>query len=136
MPYVPEAAALNQPAVRIAEIRSQLGPGPWRQPIVGLDVLRAVLIAWEPGYASVPHVHPRAVEVFHVLEGSAAFRIGHDVERIVGPGTVLLAPPAVWHQIRVVGRQDLLLMVTLAPNEDASDETIEQQDRAGRASPR
>ncbi len=88
-------------------------------------MLRAVLIAWEPGYASVPHVHPRAVEVFHVLEGSAAFRIGDDVERIVGPATVLLAPPAVWHQIRVVGREDLLLLVTLAPNEDAGDETIE-----------
>jgi quercetin dioxygenase-like cupin family protein len=45
------------------------------------------------GSGPSPHVHPRAEEVFHVLEGRAAFRIGNGEDRIVGPGTVLLAPP-------------------------------------------
>jgi quercetin dioxygenase-like cupin family protein len=48
-------------------------------------------MAWEPGFRTVPHVHPRAEEVFHVLEGRAAFRIGSGEDRIVGPGTILLA---------------------------------------------
>jgi Mannose-6-phosphate isomerase len=126
MPYVTDSEALNVPAVTIAEIQRRLGPAPWRQPIVGTDALRVVLLAWEPGYASVPHIHPREVEVFHVLHGAAAFRIGVGEELIARPGTILLAPPATLHSIRVVGDAPLVLIVALAPNEDAGDETIEQ----------
>ena len=125
MPYVSDSEALNLPTVTIAEIEHRFGPAPWRQPVVGTDALRVVLISWEPGYASVPHVHPREAEVFHVLLGAAAFRLGAADEVIAGPGTILLAPPATLHSIRVVGEAPLLLIVALAPNDDASDETIE-----------
>lgn len=126
MPYVPASEALNRPEVTVEEIRCGFGPPPWRQPIVGSAALRVVLMAWEPGFRTVLHVHPRAVEVFHVLEGRAAFRIGNGEDRIVGPGTVLLAPRATWHSIRVVGDEPFLMLIAQAPNEEADDETIEQ----------
>ena len=126
MPYVPGSEALNRLEVAIEEVRRGLGPPPWRQPIVGSTALRVVLMAWKPSFRTVPHVHPRAEEVFHVLEGQAAFRIGNEEDRIVGPGTVLLAPRATWHSIRVVGDAPLLMLIALAPNEEADDETIEQ----------
>ena len=126
MPYVPGAEALNLPGVTIAEVRRRFGPPPWRQPIVGSAAVRVVLLAWEPGYRSIPHVHPRAEEVFHVLEGRATFQIGDGESRIAEPGTLLLAPRATWHAIQVDGAEPLLMLIALAPNEDAEDETIER----------
>jgi quercetin dioxygenase-like cupin family protein len=125
MPYVPNTEALNEAAVDITEVRRRSGSGAWRKPIVGSGALRVVLLSWEPRYETVPHIHPRAEEVFHVLEGRAAFRIGNEEERIVGPGTVLLAPRGTQHAIRVVGDTFLLMLIAVAPNDDTDDETIE-----------
>ena len=125
MPYVSPAEALNRMAVAIPALRRKTGPPPWRVPIVATADLRVVLIAWEPGFRTVPHVHPRADEVFHVLRGRALFRIGSAEPRVVGPGTILLAPHGTWHDIAVTGEEPLLLLAALAPNEEATDETIE-----------
>lgn len=126
MPYVAPSEAPNQRDVSLEQVRRDCGPPPWRKPLIATPALRVVLWAREPGFRTVPHVHPRAEEVFYVLEGRAGFTFGDEAERIVGPGALLLAPRTVWHTIRVVGDEPLIMMVVLGPNEDAHDETVEQ----------
>jgi mannose-6-phosphate isomerase-like protein (cupin superfamily) len=51
----------------------------------------------EPGFAGPPlHVHHRLTDMFYVLEGTLAYRIGED--QVDGPaGTFLCAPPGTPH---------------------------------------
>jgi mannose-6-phosphate isomerase-like protein (cupin superfamily) len=126
MPYTPPDAALNLPAVDLAALRRQMGPPPWRQPLVASAAMRCVLSEWPAGFSPPTHWHPRATETFHILAGTAVFRFGGEVEdRVAGPGTLLMAAPGVAHTISVPGPQPLLMLVTLTPNEDAPDETAE-----------
>jgi quercetin dioxygenase-like cupin family protein len=64
--------------------------------------------------------------VFHVLDGRAVYRFaGDDREIVAGPGTVLHARPGEAHEISVPGPDPLVLLVSVTPNEDAPDETVE-----------
>jgi quercetin dioxygenase-like cupin family protein len=118
VPFVSATEALNQSFVDLEALSQASGEPPWRRCLVGTPGLRAVLICWPPGFSSVRHVHPAAEEVFSV--------IGDDPEREVGPGSFLFAERGVRHLIRVPdGGEPLLLLATVAPNEDWAQETIE-----------
>lgn len=126
MPYVAPEEALNAPSVDIEAIRREMGPAPWRRPLVATPAVRMVLIEWPAGYVTVPHRHPRAVETFQVLRGRAAFRFGgDDADRGAAAGQVLHAPRDVMHAIGVPDSQGVTLLCTVTPNEDSRDETIE-----------
>lgn len=126
MPYVDPQDALNAPQIDLAQIEREMGPMPWRKPLVGLPAVRWVLIGWPAGFVAQTHFHPRAAEVFHVLRGRAVFRFGADgPRRAVEAGTMLFAPPGMQHTISVPGPEPLVMLASLSPNEDASDETID-----------
>jgi quercetin dioxygenase-like cupin family protein len=126
MPYTPPDAALNAPAVTFEAVRRSMGPPPWRKPLVASASTRSVLSEWPAGFRAPTHWHPRATETFQVIAGRAEFRFGGEsAGREVGPGTLLSAAPGVAHTIRVVGDEPLLMLVTVTPNEDAPDETVE-----------
>lgn len=125
MPYVAEGEALDLPFVDIDILADKMGPPPWRACIVGTPGLRVILLHWAPGFATIPHLHPAAEEIFQVVRGRACFTIGDEPEREVGPGTFLLAMRGVRHVIRVPEGEPLLLLAAVAPNEDWPDETIE-----------
>lgn len=126
MPHVPAGDALDLPLLDLAELAAKAGPAPWREMLVGTGGLRVVLLRWPPGYATVPHVHPHAEEIFLVLEGRAVFAIGEEPELEAGPGSFLFARRGELHAIRVPeGGGDLTLLASVAPNEDRPDETIE-----------
>jgi mannose-6-phosphate isomerase-like protein (cupin superfamily) len=126
VPFVPAAEALNAAAVDLDEITRESGEPPWRRCLVGTPGLRVVLLAWPPGYSTIPHVHPAADEIFSIVRGRALIAIGSDPEREVGPGSFLLAERGVRHAIRVPeGDEPLLLLAAVAPNEDWAEETIE-----------
>ena len=124
-----EDEALNRVATDLDAICQEMGEPPWRRPVVATRAVRWVLLQWPPGYATVPHYHPRAVEVFHVLRGQGVFRIGGEdsgeKDWRVGPGALLLAACGVRHAITVPGPEPLLVLASVAPNEEAPDETIE-----------
>jgi quercetin dioxygenase-like cupin family protein len=127
VPYVAPADALNLPQVDLGELAREQGPPPWRVPLIGTDAARWVLIAWPAGYTSVPHRHPYAEEVFYIVRGQATFWFGNDLAaRHARSGMLLLAPRDVLHTIVVNGPHPLLLLCSLAPNDDRPDETIEQ----------
>ncbi|MCJ7711283.1 MAG: cupin domain-containing protein, partial [Chloroflexi bacterium] len=87
--------------------------------------IRVVLWGWPVGYSTVPHRHPRAEEMFHVLRGHAVFTFAGEADRTAGPGSLLVAPRGVAHAIRVIGDEPFVMLIAVAPNEDSDDETIE-----------
>ena len=60
----------------------------------------------EPGQASPIHHHPRADEIYHVLEGEGVFSDGR-LERRPGPGGTILFPAGEAHQVRSLTRMVL-----------------------------
>jgi quercetin dioxygenase-like cupin family protein len=127
MPYVTVAEGLNQAFLDLGSLRERTDAAPWRTALVGMPGLRVVLQRWPPGFATVPHHHPGAEEIFLVIDGQARFTIGDRPERTVGPGELMLAQRGERHSIRVPedGR-DLVLLAAVAPNEDVPNETIEE----------
>jgi len=125
MPHVADGEALDRSFVDLDALAADLGPPPWRACLVGAPGLRVVLLHWPSGFATVPHVHPSAEETFRVVRGRAMFTIGAEPEREVGPGDFAFAGRGVRHAIRVPDGETLLLLASVAPNEDRADETIE-----------
>ena len=78
------------------------------------------------GFATVPHLHPHAVELFEVLSGRLGFRLDGEPEQVAGPGTLLLARIGQTHGLRVIGDQPLVIAATVAPNQDVPDEAVDQ----------
>jgi quercetin dioxygenase-like cupin family protein len=129
MPHVAPDEGLNRSFAALADIGSAMGVepggGPARVALVGSPGLRVVLLRWPPGFATVPHHHPHAEEVFLVLEGRATFIIGSAPPRLVEPGVLVLARRGERHAIEVPDDVELLLLAAVAPNEDRADETLE-----------
>ena len=125
MPHVARGEALDRAFMDLDALAAELGPPPWRACLVGTPALRVVLLHWPAGFATVPHVHPAAEEVFQVIRGRARFAIGDEPESEVGPGEFMLARRGVRHVIRVPEGVPLMLLAAVAPNEDRPDETIE-----------
>jgi mannose-6-phosphate isomerase-like protein (cupin superfamily) len=125
MANVAEGEALDRPFLDLDALARGLGPPPWRECLVGTPGLRVVLLHWPAGFATVPHVHAAADEVFQVLRGRAVFAIGNVPEREVGPGEFIFARRGVRHSISVSGNAPLTLLAAVAPNDDRPDETIE-----------
>jgi mannose-6-phosphate isomerase-like protein (cupin superfamily) len=125
MPFVAPGEAHDSPFIDLETLARARGPAPWRQCLVGTSGLRVLLLHWPAGFATVPHRHPAAEEVFYILQGRALFTIGDEPEREVGSGQFMLAMRGVRHAIRVGGNEPLTLMAVVAPNEDRPDETIE-----------
>ena len=133
MPYVAEHEVIAPDGATLDEITARMGPPPWRVPLIASPALRAVLWSWPAAYVSVPHAHPRAEEMFHVLAGQATFAFAGEPDRTAGPGAVLVARRGVEHAIRVIGDEAFVMLIVVAPNEDAPDETIETPRRPGGA---
>jgi len=51
----------------------------------------------QPGHRTPAHVHPEMQERWEIIAGTACFRVA-GVERIAGPGGVVVAAPGVPHQ--------------------------------------
>ena len=133
MPYVAPGEALNLRAADLEAIRREAGPPPWRRALVGTGNTRWALSEWPAGFTTAPHWHPQAEEVFLVLGGRAVFRFGPqgtpagegEEEVAAGEGTLLMAPAGLAHTIHVPGPESLLMLVSVTPNEDRADETVE-----------
>lgn len=64
--------------------------------------------------ATQPHFHPRAEEIYFLLEGSGRMRIEGDV-REVRPGDAIAIPPGQRHQITNTGQTVLKFLCCCAP---------------------
>lgn len=66
------------------------------------------------GAATQPHFHPRAEEIYFILEGRGRMRL-EDAVREVGPGDAIAIPPGMRHQIINAGSETLRFLCCCAP---------------------
>ncbi|MFB3817982.1 MAG: cupin domain-containing protein [Candidatus Methylomirabilales bacterium] len=66
------------------------------------------------GARTQPHRHRRTEELYYVLRGRGAMRVGAET-RAVGPGDGILIPPGAPHAIRNTGRAPLVFLCCCAP---------------------
>lgn len=72
------------------------------------------------GAATAPHFHPRAEEIYYLLEGRGRMQIEGNV-REVGPGDAIAIPPRARHQITNIGSETLKFLCCCAPAYEHDD---------------
>ena len=91
-------------------------------PLLNLNIANAGVVAClevfpQGGEAIPPHQH-QATEVFLVLAGEGAARIGAGPWQEIGKGTALAVPPETTHTIRNTGDGELVCLTIMTPGED------------------
>ena len=76
-----------------------------------------------PGAATTVHHHPRAEEIYYILEGEGLMQI-EEASRQVGPGDAIAIPPGKQHQIRNVGTTTLRFLCCCAPGYEHDDTVL------------
>ncbi|HLI15531.1 MAG TPA: cupin domain-containing protein [Acidimicrobiales bacterium] len=82
----------------------------------GAQNLDVFLSSYAPKAYAEEHVHERTEECFYIIAGEGLFVL--DGERhLVGPGTIVFAPPGTRHGIFNTGMSDLVFVVAASPPE-------------------
>jgi quercetin dioxygenase-like cupin family protein len=71
--------------------------------------IQAEIHTYSPGGGIVEHQHEDMVHVFYILEGSANYTIGDKTYR-ARPGTMLYMPERLPHSMKVVGKDNLVVV--------------------------
>lgn len=80
----------------------------------GSTRMAITLVEGEPGSEQPMHRHPDAEQVYVIVAGTGLMRVD-DEEQEVGPGTLVLIPPAANHAIRNVGSEPLTYVSATSP---------------------
>ena len=78
------------------------------------------------GRSTTPHRHLKTEEIYYVLCGQGAMRVGDQI-RAVGPGDAIAIPPGACHQITNTGADVLKFLCCCAPGYEHEDTVLEQQ---------
>lgn len=73
-----------------------------------------------PGSATEEHYHPKAEEIYYLLEGTGRMKLA-DEERDVKPGDAIAIPPGERHTIRNTGDTPLRFLCCCAPAYEHED---------------
>lgn len=65
------------------------------------NVTQVAVGTLETGFEAELHAHPTMYENYYVLEGRAVYQVGEN-EYEVGPGDMIIVPPATLHRQRVI----------------------------------
>jgi mannose-6-phosphate isomerase-like protein (cupin superfamily) len=76
-----------------------------------------------PGQSTTPHYHPRAEEIYYILEGQGQMQVGL-LARSVGPGDAIAIPPGMAHQITNTGARTLKFLCCCAPGYEHEDTVL------------
>lgn len=77
------------------------------------------------GRATTPHHHVLTEEIYYILSGQGAMRVGAET-RQVGPGDAVAIPPGASHQITNTSAQTLKFLCCCAPGYEHEDTVLEQ----------
>ena len=72
------------------------------------------------GTSTMPHLHPKAEEIYYILEGEGEMIIVND-KREVFPGDAIAIPPGAAHQIINRGNGELKFLCCCAPAYEDTD---------------
>lgn len=76
-----------------------------------------------PGASTTAHYHPKAEEIYYILEGTALMRIENET-RAVGPGDAIAIPPGMIHQITNTSGTMLRFLCCCAPGYEHDDTVL------------
>jgi len=76
-----------------------------------------------PGAATTAHYHPKAEEIYYILQGTGRMRVGDEI-RDVGPLDAIAIPPGAVHQLTNTGPDPLVLLCCCAPAYEHSDTVL------------
>ncbi len=85
-----------------------------RKKLIASERLVAELVCYEPGQATVAHIHPRQDEIFHVIEGEGTIVVEEE-DVPVSAGSVVFVPAGRRHGIRADCGGRLALMFIKGP---------------------
>ena len=117
MPYVSPKEANNNLIETINEIKARKGSPPWREKVLATPRFRLLVHCWPPSFGHVGHYHPRADEIWYVLEVRLKVSFNTREPTIAGPGSILFAEKGTSHDMKSVGKKPLMMLVFVAPNE-------------------
>ncbi len=67
-----------------------------------------------PGQASSRHAHDKSEEFVYVVQGTGEVTVGQETAPLK-PNVMVCGPPAIPHQYRNTGQEDLVLFVVYSP---------------------
>ena len=80
----------------------------------GTQNLSVTWVEGEPGSEQAVHSHEGREQVYIIVQGRGAMRVGDEVEE-VGPGTLIYVPPGAGHSIKNVGEERLIYVSSTSP---------------------
>ncbi|MCY4417494.1 MAG: cupin domain-containing protein [Chloroflexi bacterium] len=80
----------------------------------GSENLAVTWVEGEPGSEQAVHSHDGREQVYVVVRGQGAMRVGDEVEE-VGPGTLIMVPPNTDHSIKNIGDDTLIYVSSTSP---------------------
>jgi len=127
MPYVAPEDANNKLIDSLAEIKARNGPPPWRERVLATERFRMLIHCWPPGFGHPKHYHPRADEIWYVLEGQVKVIFDDGPAGVAGPGSVLFTKKGTAHDIVAIGKDPLVMIVFVTPNEPDDEVSLKSQ---------
>ena len=80
----------------------------------GSENLAVTWVEGEPGSEQAVHSHDGREQVYVIVQGTGAMRVGDEVEE-VSAGTAVLVPPGTDHSIRNIGEEQLIYVSATSP---------------------
>ena len=117
MPYVPPEEANNKLIETVKEIKARKGSPPWREKVLATPRFRMLIHCWPAGFGHPKHYHPRADEIWYILEGQLKVSFNNGEPIVAGSGSILFAEKGTSHDMESVGKIPLVMLVFVAPNE-------------------
>lgn len=83
-------------------------------PIITESNFSLHITEWEPGCKIDLHHHPMAMEAMYCMSGTGRVRINGE-EHLFTPGSLIVAPPNVEHEIENTGQEMLRVFCVFSP---------------------
>ena len=80
----------------------------------GSENLAVTWVEGEPGSEQAVHSHDGREQVYVIVHGTGAMRVGEEVEE-VSAGAAILVPPGTDHSIRNIGEDKLIYVSATSP---------------------
>ncbi len=80
----------------------------------GTENLSVTWVEGEPGSEQAVHSHEGREQVYVIVQGQGAMRVGDEVQE-VGPGTLIYVPPGTGHSIKNIGAERLIYVSSTSP---------------------
>jgi mannose-6-phosphate isomerase-like protein (cupin superfamily) len=80
----------------------------------GVQNLNVTWVEGEPGSEQAVHSHEGREQVYVIVQGRGAMRVGGEVEEVVA-GSLVFVPPGTDHSIKNVGEEKLIYVSSTSP---------------------